>query len=127
MMTRTDRTPPQAIIFLFGALSGALIAVAMWGMLIPQDPTPHMFPNQDKLLHFLAFAAMAGPASLILPVRYLGFMLSAVITVAGGVEIIQAVTNIGRQGDVMDFLAGAFGAVVACAIGRFIVTRFFPA
>ena len=70
MMTRTDRTPPQAIIFLFGALSGALIAVAMWGMLIPQDPTPHMFPNQDKLLHFLD---KFGPAASLIRTMRVGF------------------------------------------------------
>ena len=126
-MTHTTNRPPLALIYAFGVLTGALIAFAMWGMLVPSDPTPHMFPQQDKLLHFIAFGVMAGPAALVLPARFVGFMLAAIVTLAGGVEVIQAVSNMGRQGDIADFLASALGAVVACFVGRMIVKSFFAA
>lgn len=127
MSTRTLRTPPQALIFVFGAITGALIAMAMWLMLIPHDPTPPMFPHQDKVMHFIAFGMITGPAALILPLRYLGFILSAVITLAAGVEYVQTISALGRQGDILDFLAGGLGAIVAAGVGRWIVVKFFPA
>ena len=127
MTTQALRTPPQALIFVFGALSGALITLAMWGMLIPHDPTPPMFPHQDKVFHFVAFGMITGPAALILPLRYLGYVVASTITLAGGVELIQSASNLGRQADVFDFIAGALGAIVAAFVGRMIVTQFFRA
>ncbi len=122
-MFNADRYPNQTLVFAMGAVCGALIAFFMWAMLLPVDPSPQMFPQADKLKHFVAFGLMAGPGALILPRRYLGFVLMSSIFMAGGVEIVQHVSNLGRQGSVADFVAGAIGACVACWIGPKIVSR----
>lgn len=123
-MHDADQHPGQILVFAMGALCGALIAFFTWAMLTPVDPGPQWFPQIDKLKHFVAFGMIAGPGALILPTRYVGFVLMTAIVLAGGVEVAQEVSGLGRQGSVPDFIAGAVGAGVACWIAPRIA-RFF--
>ena len=124
LMLETGRFPPQTLIWLFGGLTGALVTILCHLMLLPSDPTPQLFPQQDKVAHFIAFGAITGPGILILPRRYMGFIAGIAITLAAGVEIVQGVSGTSRQASIPDFIAGVIGVAVACWIGRWIVRRF---
>jgi hypothetical protein len=104
---------PRPLWIIFGVLSGAFMALAVYLLTAPNpDPTPS-FPMKDKIQHFLMFGGLAGPALLVLPKRYWWFWLAHMLALAAGSEIVQAAENFGRKGSVFDFVADAAG--IACA------------
>ncbi|MBU1003768.1 MAG: VanZ family protein [Proteobacteria bacterium] len=88
--------------------AASLVAVA-WLSLTPGAETPPLFPHQDKLLHFLAYAWLA-----LLPLR--GFATrNAAFTGAGAMiffgaalEVAQAFVPL-RQPSLADLLANSAG------------------
>ena len=77
-------------------------------------PEPNWLSQVDKLYHMMAFAALVIPAALFDrgAVRRMvvgGLILGAVI------EIIQP--SVGRDADLMDFLADAAGLVLGLGVG----------
>ena len=95
-----------------------ILAIATLTLTPPGEPGPGI-AGFDKLLHFLAFAALA------MPMAYAGRMPLFLIVLAamaygGLIELIQP--HVGRSGEWGDWLAdglGAFlGAGLAAMIGR---------
>ena len=106
-----------------GACSGGTMALAAFLLIAPDIGPPPVFPFQDKLFHAVCFAALAGPAVLVLPTRYLGFWLSHMLILGAGIEIVQAMEGSGRSASVWDFLADVAGIALAFAIGQVIRAR----
>ena len=52
------------------------MALAAFLLIAPDVGPPPLFLFQDKLFHAICFAALTGPAVLVLPARYLGFWLA---------------------------------------------------
>lgn len=77
-------------------------------------PEPNWLTQVDKLYHMVAFAALVLPSALFDrgAVRWIvigGLILGAAI------EVIQP--SVGRDADVMDFLADAVGLVLGLGLG----------
>ena len=107
-----------------GVLSGLAMALAAYLLIAPDVGPPPLFPLQDKLFHLIAFGALAGPAVLVLPRRYLWFWLAHMLALGAGIEVVQALGHDGRTGSVWDFLADVAGIAIALGIGRVIRSRF---
>ena len=88
------------------------ILIAVLTLLPPSGPAG--LPGSDKLYHFVAFAALIMPISLLYP-RALIWMLPAAILFAGAIEVIQP--NVGRAGEWGDFLADTYGVVIGATLG----------
>lgn len=90
----------------------ALLALVIAGLtLMPSVPGPAMVNGQDKINHFIAFAALSLPISMARP-RWI-LAAAVVMTLFGGlIEIIQPYVGRGREfGDlVADMLGIAAGA-----------------
>jgi hypothetical protein len=99
------------------------MALAAFLLIAPEVGPPPVIPFQDKLLHAICFAALAGPAVLVLPQRYLGFWLAHMVMLGAGIEVVQSLGENGRAGSIWDFLADLVGIGVALGIGRFIRIR----
>jgi len=66
--------------------------------------------GNDKLLHFIAYFALAGLVSISTwSVRWCLFAVAFIIVLGGVLEIVQP--HYGRAGDWLDFFADAAGAV----------------
>lgn len=99
------------------------MALAAFLLIAPQVGPPPILPFQDKLLHAVCFAALTGPAVLVLPSKYLGFWLAHMAMLGAGIELVQSMAENGRTGSAWDFLADLVGIGLALAIGRLIRTR----
>lgn len=106
-----------------GVLSGLAMALAAYLLIAPDVGPPPAIPFQDKIFHAIAFAALTGPAVLVLPLRHVGFWLALMIALGAGIEVVQTLGNIERSGSLFDFLADLFGIFVALGIGRAIRSR----
>ena len=82
---------------------------ALWPL--PSLPGP---PGNDKTMHVLAFAAIALPASVLKP-RLLIWIAPLAIAYGGAIEFIQP--YVGREKELMDFIADAIGVVSGAAAG----------
>lgn len=107
-----------------GLISGAGMALAAFLLIAPDIGPPPMIPFQDKVFHVLAFAALTGPAVLVLPRQYLWFWLAHMVALGAGIEVAQAMGDEGRSGDVADFIADCVGIAAAWGIGRWVRGRF---
>lgn len=110
-----------------GVASGVGFALLAY-LLMGRDVGPtQMFPYQDKVLHFLAFAGVTAPAVLALPRRYWMFWLSHMVLVAVGTEYFQGLVYAERTASVWDALADIAGiataAVICGQIRRAVVAR----
>ena len=103
-----------------GAVSGFGMAVAALMFIAPVDGPPPAIPFQDKIFHALAFACLTGPGVLVLPKRYLWFWLAHMVVLGAGIEWAQARSDLGRSGDIADFIADCVGIAVAYGAGRWI-------
>src|SRR5690349_5174371 len=92
-----------------GACSGCAMAYAAYVLISPTVGPPPLFPYQDKVFHGVCFAALTGPAALVLPRRYLWFWLAHMVLLGIGIEVVQAKWIPERTGSVLDFLADAVG------------------
>lgn len=86
-------------------LSVLLLAVVTYGSLTPRMPLPEVMSN-DKLRHFLAYAAIALPIALARP-RGWGWMLAGLLGWSIMIEFVQPL--VGRSRDIRDFMANATG------------------
>ena len=61
---------------------------------------------------------------LVLPKRYLWFWLAHMVVLGAGIEWAQARSDLGRSGDVVDFIADCVGIAVAYGVGRWVRGQF---
>lgn len=91
-----------------------LLAAMLLG---PSTGQENAFPAQDKLYHFLAFAAVAFPAAIALNCRERAFWGCHLLGFGLASEIAQTLLGMGRQGSALDFLADAIGIAAGVAAG----------
>lgn len=92
------------------ALAGALIAVfTLTPLNMPTDA-----PGSDKIWHVLAFAAFTFPSALIYR-RACRWVAPLALLYGIAIELIQP--HVGRQGELADFYADAFGALLGLGLG----------
>jgi hypothetical protein len=106
-----------------GACSGGAMALAAFLLIAPQVGPPPAFPFQDKFFHAVCFAALAGPAALVLPEKHLGFRLAHMVVLGAGIEVAQSLGLDSRSGSISDFLADRVGIGAALVVGRTIRRR----
>ncbi len=84
--------------------------------LLPSVPVPEptWLTQVDKLYHMMAFAALVLPAALF-DRGAVGWMVIGGLILGAAIEIIQP--SVGRDADVMDFLADATGLVLGLGLG----------
>ena len=86
-----------------------VVLVSLVMLFSPASDTPGGFEPNDKLVHFLLFAALAVTGRLAgVPVLRLAVGL---VAYAGVSEVLQSVLPIDRHGDPRDALADVLGAV----------------
>ncbi len=113
-----------AVFVALGVVSGFGMALAAWMFIAPVDGPPPALPFQDKIFHALAFACLTGPGVLVLPRRYLWFWLAHMVVLGAGIEWVQSRGELGRSGDIVDFVADCVGIALAWGVGRWIRGRF---
>lgn len=69
----------------------------------------------DKVAHFLAFAALVVPYSYARQRGYIAALIWGVL-LGGAIELIQP--HVGRQGDWNDFFADLFGILIGIAVAK---------
>ena len=95
---------------------GVVAAVSAYVLLAPDDGTPSVLPDLDKLVHFLLFAALAltgRRAGLPLLPLVGGLLLYAV-----GSELLQGTELLGRSRSGWDALADAVGIAVGVLVAE---------
>jgi hypothetical protein len=122
---QTDRRE-LVIHLVLGVCSGLAMAYAAYSFIVPLKGVPLLFPFQDKVFHFLAFAGLTGPAVLVLPPRYMWFWIAHMVMLGAGIEIVQQLWlgPYGRSGSLTDLVADYSGIAVAFAVARAIRSRF---
>ncbi len=103
-----------------GVISGAAFALLAYLLMGRDVGPPSMFPLQDKVLHFVAFAGVTGPAILALPRRYWMFWISHMVLVAVGTEYFQGLVYDARSASVWDATADIAGIAAATLVCDFI-------
>ena len=108
-------TPPLALV-----LAGRFCALLLAGIIGYATLTPLVaplpdVPQSDKLLHFLAFAALVLPLAASDP-RNWAWALGLAVAYGGVIELIQPHVN--RQAEWGDVLANALGAALGVILGR---------
>ena len=77
-------------------------------------PEPNWLSQVDKLYHMMAFAALVIPAALFDRGAVRRMVIGGLI-LGAAIEIIQP--SVGRDADVLDFLADAAGLVLGLGLG----------
>ena len=111
-MVRPEERPELRLARLWWALGWAMVVFITVSCLEPPRYVPdlHLW---DKAEHALAFGGMAlWFGGLVRRSRYLvvGFVM---LLFGGGIEIAQGVMRLGRDMDIMDFLADGVGISIA--------------
>ena len=83
-------------------------------------PEPNWLPQVDKLYHMMAFAALVIPAALF-DRGAVRWMVVGGLILGAAIEFIQP--SVGRDADVMDFLADATGLVLGLGLGWLLQRR----
>ena len=104
-------------------MSLALAVVIAWGALRDVPPIPKLFAEQDKLEHFLTFAALTLWVSALVKPSRLFLAISLCLAAALGLESAQGVFSQARSASVFDFLASSIG--VFSAAGFIWTARYF--
>lgn len=113
----------------------SVIILAMISLLtlLPVDGSHsqwHLFPNADKVVHFIMFGALA--AALVfdswrnnLKINVLLIAGTTILSagIGGVIEMFQDMMGVGRSGDFYDFLADLAGALVFALISGYLCTR----
>jgi hypothetical protein len=119
----TGRSRETVVFAVLGVASGLAMALAAYLLIAPPVGPPPVIPFQDKLFHAVVFAALTGPAVLVLPRKYLWFWVAHMIALGAGIEIVQPLGDNGRTGSLWDFLADLAGIAAGLGIGRVIRAR----
>lgn len=77
----------------------------------------------DKVLHFGAYAVLAGLARLGWPKLWGGWIFLGFAALGIGIEIAQHMMSVGRTGSLGDTAANLFGAALPLVIFHFFWTR----
>ena len=77
-------------------------------------PEPNWLTQVDKLYHMVAFAALVLPSALF-DRGAVRWMVIGGLILGAAIEVIQP--SVGRDADVMDFLADAVGLVLGLGLG----------
>ena len=116
----TVRAPVQAlfdsrvIVWVSRLTLVVLLALISWQSLTPATLQAGI-PNLDKLLHALAYAGLAGLAVPAMGRRVGPAILFAALWGAG-IELAQALMDLGRDGSAADAVANLLGAVVGAVV-----------
>jgi VanZ family protein len=95
---------------------GLLIAVAITiTSLVPARDLPALGIS-DKLEHVIAYLLLAFSFASVIPWIDHPYLMLALLAFGGGLEIAQGLMGLGREMDLMDFLADAAGIVVGNAL-----------
>ncbi len=86
-------------------------------------PAPNWLAQVDKLYHMMAFAALVLPAAMFDRGAVRWLVVGGLI-LGGAIEVIQP--SVGRDADLMDFLADAAGLLFGLALGWFLRRTFVP-
>ena len=85
-------------------------------MLWPLDQPPIAPDGSDKLVHLIAFAALAFPLARTGRIGLLSIFICA-SAFGGGIELLQPSFN--RNGDINDWVADVIGVVIGIGCGFF--------
>ena len=110
---------------IFKCLTLAALAVILVMSLKPSVSAGSL-PNMDKVLHFGAYAILAGLARLGLPKLWCGWIFLGLGLFGGGIEIAQHMMNIGRMGSIADLVANLLGIVFSLLIFHLVWKRYQP-
>ena len=92
---------------------GVVVVLSAYVLLAPDDGTPSVLPDLDKLVHVLLFAALAFTGRRAgLP---LGPLVAGLVLYAGGSELLQGTELLGRSRSGWDAMADAAGIAVGAA------------
>ena len=84
-------------------------------------PEPNWLTQVDKLYHMMAFAALVLPAA-VFDRSAVRWMFIGGLILGAAIEVIQP--SVGRDADLMDFLADAAGPLLGLALGWFLRRTF---
>ncbi len=104
--------PPRLLRGLFVLLLAAVIYLSI----APGEATPTAGLFWDKAQHAIAYAVLGLAGLAAFGGRWP--VLVALLVVSGGLEIAQALTPFGRQGDLRDLAANAGGLLLALLAWR---------
>ena len=110
-MMRTLLTQPFVRV-LFWVMCGTVLV----GALAPQMDTPQLFALADKVVHTLAFAALALVGLRAYP-RHVLVVCALLVALGGMIEIVQGYTST-RSQEWEDFLADILGVVLGALLSR---------
>jgi VanZ family protein len=92
------------------------VVLIAWGELTPHPPQLGGVFSWDKLEHFTAYFGLSSMATMVLGLRTrLFWAVLGVILFGGGLEILQGF--IGRDAEMMDFVANSLGALAGPVAG----------
>jgi len=100
-----------------GAVLAGIIALAM---LVPVPPRAPQAPGLDKLVHFLAFAALIFPVILTDSRRWY-WAVPLAIAFGGAIELIQP--SVGRGAEWLDWGADISGVLAGAALAELLHDR----
>jgi membrane associated rhomboid family serine protease len=92
----------------------AMIVILIGYLTLTKVDVPPALAGSDKWHHTIAFTALAFPISALRP-KWLWLAAPAFITFGGAIEIIQP--YVGRDRDILDWLADIVGVILGCAVG----------
>ena len=98
------------------ALFWIMCLTVMAGALAPQADTPQLFALADKVVHTLAFTALALVGLCAYP-RHLLIVCVLLVALGGLIEIVQGYTSTRAQ-EWEDFLADILGVVLGTLLAR---------
>lgn len=103
----------------------AFWAAAGFAFVMAVLPHPPPIPGQasDKLLHILAFAALAMLVSLAFPAVRLRTLIAALAVFGGLIELIQAIPALNRDSEWLDLAADIAAVLVVAPLSRWIANR----
>ncbi|WP_133364884.1 hypothetical protein [Qipengyuania sediminis] len=90
--------------------------------ILPQPPALPGEPS-DKVQHVFAFAVLGLLAGLAYPGVRIAMLLVGLALLGGAIEIVQLVPALGRDSEIMDWIADIVAAAIALAIARLLLAR----
>ena len=91
-----------------------ILAALVAGFALIPVTLPAGAPGSDKLHHFVAFASLVFPCAVMFP-RALIIVVPGAIMLGGLIEVIQPA--VGRQKELMDFIADTCGVGIGLVLG----------